>query len=100
MEIISYTTDELKEKVTIDQFSILGKCFQLYKAAKVLQDCATTAMGTFVDGEDHVRFLAAVGEGLNMATCIKRAVEEVEALLMWMRSEESEIFKTETDEES
>ena len=100
MEIISYTTNELKEKVTIDQFSIFGKCFQLFKAAKVLQDCATTAMGTFVDGEDHVRFLAAVGEGLDMTTCIKGTVEEVEVLLKWMRSEESEIFKTEINEES
>ena len=93
MEITSYTSEELKEKVTIDQFTILGKCFQLYKAAKVLQDCATTAMGTFVDGQERASFLAAVGEGLDLTKCVKDVAEEVEMLLMWMRSQETEIFK-------
>ncbi len=87
MEIISYKSDELQRKVKVDHFSILGKCFQLNKAVKALQDNATTAMGTFIDGEDNALLLASVGEALDLSKCVKEVVEEIDVLLKWMRDE-------------
>ena len=87
MEIISYKSEELQRKVKVDYFSILGKCFQLTKAVKALQDNATTAMGTFIDGEDHALLLASVADALDLSNCIKNVAEEVDVLLKWMRDE-------------
>lgn len=87
MEIISYKSEELQRKVKVDYFSILGKCFQLTKAVKALQDNATTAMGTFIDGENHALLLASVGDALDLSNCIRDVTEEVDVLLKWMRDE-------------
>lgn len=87
MEIITYKSEELQRKVKVDYFSILGKCFQLTKAVKALQDNATTAMGTYIDGGDHALLLASVGDALDLSNCIKEVAEEVDVILKWMRNE-------------